>query len=250
MAATPFRIYVSRYIPKREYRIKYQDTLFFVAERFEHAKRGMFMGRKGVSVWVFSSLTFIATLHFIDAISALILGNPMKLPQLYPFVGEKLQAIAPITYFWVTAAASLILWGITCAIAFENPVEIFLNKILSDAKSQSAVENQLLERKSEVLDAMFETMESNEETLAHVQDMVTNVRTEVRDIKLVKESVEKMKTELASLKREFKKIDEKVPYQTVCPGCGKPLLPEFNMCPYCGEKAKLQPPLIKLKDYK
>lgn len=208
------------------------------------------MGRKGVSVWVFSSFTFIAMLHFIDAISALIFGNPMKLPQFYPFVGDKLQTIAPIAYFWITVAASLIMWGITCTIAFENPVEIFLNKILSDAKSQSAVENQLLERKSEVLDAMFETMESNEETLAHVQDMVCNVRTEVKDIKSVKESVEKMKTELANLKREFKKIDEKAPYQTICPACGKPLLPEFNMCPYCGEKSKLQPPLIKLKDYK
>jgi hypothetical protein len=67
---------------------------------------------------------------------------------IYPFINEKLQAITPITYFWVSAAATFILWGITCAIAFANPVETFLNKILSDAKRQGAVETQLLEDKS------------------------------------------------------------------------------------------------------
>jgi rRNA maturation endonuclease Nob1 len=208
------------------------------------------LAKRGVSVWLFSSLTFIAILHLVDAISAVVFNNPIRLLQLYPFAGEKLQAIAPITYLWISVAASLILWGITCVIAFENPVETFLNKVLSDAKSQSAVENQLLERKSEVLDAMFESIESSGETLAHVQDMVCNVRTEVKDIQPLKEGLEKMKTELVSLKKEVKKIDEKVTFPNICPACNKPLMPEFNMCPYCGEKVKLQPPLLNLKDYK
>lgn len=207
------------------------------------------MVKKGLSVWVFSSLTFMAVLHLVDAISALVFGNPIRLLQLYPFAGEKLQSIAPITYLWITAAASLILWGITCVMAFENPVEAFLNKILCDAKTQGAVENQMLERKSEVLDAMFETIESNGETLAYVKDMVCNVRTDVKDIQSLKESLEKMKAELAGLKREVRKIDEKVTFPSVCPACGKPLMPEFNICPYCGEKARPQP-LLDLKNYK
>lgn len=64
------------------------------------------MVKKGLSVWVFSSLTFMAVLHLVDAISALVFGNPIRLLQLYPFAGEKLQSIAPITYLWITAAAS------------------------------------------------------------------------------------------------------------------------------------------------
>jgi DNA repair exonuclease SbcCD ATPase subunit len=207
--------------------------------------------KKGISVWLFSSLTFIALLHLTEAISVLVFNNEIRLLQLYPFINEKLQAITPITYFWVSAAATFILWGITCAIAFANPVETFLNKILSDAKTQGTVEAQLLEEKSEILDSMNETIESNNEILAQVRDLICNVRTEVKEIHPLKESLEKMKTELSSLRKETKKLEDKVNFQILCPTCGKPLLPEFKICPYCGEDMKLhQASVITLKNYK
>ena len=209
------------------------------------------MAKKGISVWLFSSLTFIALLHLADAISVLVFNNQMRLLQLYPFINEKLQAITPLTYFWTSATATFILWGITCAIAFSNPVEAFLNQILSDAKTQGSVETQLLEEKSEILDSMNETIESNNEILAHVKDIIYNVRTEVKEIRPLKETIEKMKTEISSLKKETKKLEDKVSLQTLCPTCGKPLLPEFKICPYCGEDMKLhQASVITLKDYK
>ena len=209
------------------------------------------MAKKGISIWLFSSLTFIALLHLAEAISVLVFNNEIRLLKLYPFINEKLQAITPITYFWVSAATTFILWGITCAIAFANPVETFLNKILSDAKTQGAVEAQLLEEKSEILDSMNETIESNNEILAHVRDLIYNVRTEVKEIHPLKESLEKMKTELGSLRKETKKLEDKVNFQILCPACGKPLLPEFKICPYCGEDMKLhQASVITLKDYK
>jgi len=209
------------------------------------------LAKKGISIWLFSSLTFIALLHLADAISVLVFNNEIKLLKLYPFIGEKLQAITPITYFWVSAAATFILWGITCAIAFQNPLETFLTRILSDAKTQGTAEAQLLEEKSEILDAMSETIESNNEILAQVRDLICNVRMEVKEIRPLKESVEKMKTELGSLRKEAKKLEEKVNFQILCPACGKPLLPEFKICPYCGEDMKLhQAPVITLKDYK
>jgi len=208
--------------------------------------------KKGISIWLFSSLTFIALIHLIEAISVLIFNNQIKLLQLYPFINEKLlQLITPMAYFWISAAATIILWGITCAIAFENPMETFLNKILSDAKTQGTVEAQLLEEKSEILDSMNETIESNNEILAQVRDLICNVRTEVKEIHPLKESVEKMKTELGSLRKEAKKLEDKVNFQILCPACGKPLLPEFKICPYCGEDMKLhQASVITLKDYK
>ncbi|MEM3673614.1 MAG: hypothetical protein QW468_05285 [Candidatus Bathyarchaeia archaeon] len=72
-----------------------------------------------------------------DAVSAFVFGNEIKLLRLYPFINEKLQAITPMAYTWATAILTLAFWGITCAIAFENPVETFLNKILSDAKNKA-----------------------------------------------------------------------------------------------------------------
>jgi DNA repair exonuclease SbcCD ATPase subunit len=208
------------------------------------------VAKKGISVWLLSSLTFITLLHLADAISALVFNNQIRLLQLYPFINEKLQTITPITYFWTSATATFILWGITCAITFSNPVEAFLNNILSDAKKQGTVEAQLLEEKSEILDSMNETIESNNEILAHVKDLICNVRTEVKEIHPLKETVEKMKTELGSLKKETKKLEDKVNLQTLCPTCGKSLLPEFKICPYCGENMKLPEKIISLKEYK
>lgn len=210
------------------------------------------MGKKGVTVWLFSSLTFISLLHLIDSASAFLFNTPSRLLGLYPVIGQKLQeSLTTQSYLWVSGISTFILWGITCAIVFENPVEVFLNKILSDAKKQSAVETQVLEGKSEILDAMYETIESSNDTVSHIKDIVYNVRTEVKEIKPLTENVEKVKSELASLKREVKRLEEKVQYPTICLSCGKPLLPEFKMCPYCGEKVQSTPEkIISLKDYR
>ena len=209
------------------------------------------MAKKGISVWLFSTLTFVALAHLIDAISVLVFNSQIKLLQLYPFINEKLQAITPNTYFCASAITTFILWGITCAIVFENPVETFLNKILSDAGKQGAVETQALDEKSELLDAMNETVEINNTLLAQVKDMMYNVRTEVKEIQPLTENVEKLKTELSRLKRGFKEFEENVKHPNKCPTCGKPILPEFKVCPYCGENLKLLPQaVIALKDYK
>ncbi len=205
------------------------------------------MTKKGISVWLFSSLTFIALIHLIEAISVLIFNNQIKLLQLYPFINEKLlQLITPMAYFWISAAATIILWGITCAIAFENPVETFLNKILSDAKTQGTVEAQLLEDKSEILDAMYETIESDNEILTQVKDLMGNVRADVKEIQPLTENMEKIKTELNNLKKEIKSFEVKLKYPNVCLACGKPILPEFKICPYCGENIKFLPENIVL----
>ena len=208
------------------------------------------MAKKGICVWLFSTLTFVALMHLIDAISVLVFNSQIKLFQLYPFINEELQAITSTTYFLGSAIATFILWGITCAIAFENPVEAFLNKILSDAKKQTAVETQLLDEKSELLDAMNETVEMNNTLLAQVKDTIYNVRTEVKEIQPLKESVGKLKTELSRLNREINKFQENIEHPNKCPTCGKPLLPEFKVCPYCGENIKLLPEaVITLKDH-
>jgi len=186
-----------------------------------------------------------------EAAYTMIFNGEIKLLQLYPFIGQQLQNVPATTYFWISASATLIFWGITCAVAFDSPVEQFLNKILSDAKKQSMVETQLVEEKSEILDAMYESIESGNETLAHVRDMMFNVRTEVKEIRPMTENMEKMKTELANLKKEVKRLEEKPKLLIQCSACGKTLQPDFKLCPYCGQNIKLLPEaLITLKEYK
>ena len=197
------------------------------------------MAKKGLAVWIFSSLTFLSVAHFVESIYALISGTEARLLAIYPLIGEKLSAMAPIQYVWISTLVSLLCWGIVCAIAFENPMEEFLNKVLSDAKRQSSVESQMLDSKSEILDAMYETVESGSAAIAAVKDMMCNVRSEVKQLQPLASTVDLIRLELSELTKELEKLEGKMKFPYVCLSCGKPLLPEFKICPYCGEDAQL-----------
>jgi rubrerythrin len=209
------------------------------------------LATKGLSVWILSSLTFVSVVNLVEAIYVLASGSQIKLLQLYPLVGGYLTNISPVLYLWLSAGASLIFWGMTCGIAFENPLEKLLKKALTDAKQQSAAEAHLVEDKSEILDAMYETIESSSETIAGVKDMICNVRTEVKEIQPLTTTVDLMRLELNDLAKDVEKLEANVKYSYVCLACGKPLLPEFKICPYCGEDAKLlRTPVIAVTDQK
>jgi len=206
--------------------------------------------KKGIAIWLFSTITVISFIHLIDAASALLFNNSIQLLQLYPFINQQLQQLPTYAYFYISAASTVILWAITCLIAFDNPVETFLNRILSDVKSQTTTEAQIFESKSELFDLMYETVESDSETLAQVKDLMRNIRVEVKDIQPIKETMEKTRTELVSLKRQIKTLEEKLLFTIVCPVCGKMLRLDFKLCPYCGENITLQEKMIVVKDYK
>jgi hypothetical protein len=206
--------------------------------------------KKGIAIWLFTSLTFVSLLHLIEAASAVLFGTQIKLLSLYPFVNETLMQIPADVYFYISAASTAILWAITCLVAVDNPVEAFLNKILSDAKKQTTTEAQLLESKSELLDVMYETVESDSETLSLVKDLVRNMRVEVKDIQPMKENMEKTRIELGSLRKQITLLEEKLLFTILCPTCGKPLRADFKLCPYCGENMKLSQKMIVVKDYK
>jgi len=204
--------------------------------------------KKGIAIWLFSTLTFISLMHLIDAAAALLFNNPAQLLQLYPFINQ--QQISTDIYLYISGASAAIMWAITCLIAFDNPVETFLNKVLSDAKQQTATEAQVLESKSELFDLMYETVESDSETLAQVKDLMRNMRVEVKDIQPIKETIEKTRIELISLKKQMQTLEEKMLFTILCPACGKLVRPDFKLCPYCGESITLQEKMIVVKDYK
>lgn len=200
------------------------------------------MRKKGIAIWLLSTLTVISLVHAIDAAATILFNNQTQLLQLYPLINQ--QQIAADIYLYISGALTVILWGITCLIAFDNPVETFLNKVLSDAKTQTATEAQVLESKSELFDLMYETVESDSETLAQVKDLMRNMRTEVKDIQPIKETMEKTRTELSSLKKQIKTLEEKLLFTIVCPACGNSLQSDFKLCPYCGENIKLKDKII------
>ncbi len=208
------------------------------------------MGTKGLIVWVLSSATFISLAHFIEACSVLFLNNGVKLLRFYPMIGEKIQSVAPMTYFWVSGVATLVLWGMTCAVVFENPVESFLNRILSDAKKQSSTEAETVEYKGELLDVMYETIESNNEMLMQIKDLACNVRADVKEIEPLQQMLRQVRADMINLRKEVKAIQQNQS-SLLCLACGRPLLPEMKKCPFCGESVKIsQTSIIRLVEQK
>jgi hypothetical protein len=166
------------------------------------------LAKKGIMVWIFSTMTFVAILHLAEAVSVLFFDGQTVLLQQYPLVGEELQRMNPTLYLAASASATFFLWGITCNVAFDSPVESFLNKLLSDAKRESAVEVQAVEKKSELLDLMNEAVLTNGQLLAETKDLVCNIRAEVKEIRPLRESIERIRFEVSFLKKEIKKFEE------------------------------------------
>ena len=210
----------------------------------------MCLSKKGLCVWVFSSMTFISLLHMTDAISMVFFNGQSHLLKLYPYVGQYLQSAPPSIYLLASALATLVFWGLTCTAAFDNPLELFLKRVLSDAKSQSAAEAQTVAEKSEILDAMCETLEASQKTLSQVMDVVHNVRTEGKGIHPLSMTVANIEAEMVKLKKEVRRIDEKGKLPLLCSACGKPVSLEFKLCPYCGETIKLTSDTAAVKVYR
>jgi rRNA maturation endonuclease Nob1 len=81
-------------------------------------------------------------------------------------------------------------------------------------------------------------------------DIVCNVRTEVKGIQPLTLAVENIKVELGNLKKEVKRIEEKGSLPLLCAACGKPLSPEFKLCPFCGESTKLSDEIVAVRAYR
>jgi len=137
------------------------------------------MRKKSIAIWVLTSLTFIFLVHFVEALTVIVLNNPIRLPQVYPLIGEALRTMPPVTYFYLTAAITAFLWGITCLVAFHNPVEVYLNK-----NKANEAEFQL---QGDLIDRMCDTVESDHHTLSQLKDLMRNVQAEVKEMQNAKQ---------------------------------------------------------------
>jgi rubrerythrin len=197
------------------------------------------MGKRGVTVWIFSSLSFLAAIHTLEAILALFFNTETILLKSYPIINT--LNINPDTYLLASTAATLAIWGITCKTAVETPVERFLDTMLSDAKKQSEIECEMVEDNRSVLDMMSETITENNKVLAQTRDITYNVRSELVNLRSLPEETERLSAEIEELKKELKNLKQNFKKPNLCPSCGNIVLPRFKVCPYCGENLHITP---------
>ena len=194
----------------------------------------MHLVKKDIKIWILSTLTFSTLVHTLDAAIAFLSNNQPQLPKIYPVIGEYLTQVRIDIYLYTLVAVTVAMWGLTCLIAFDNPLETFLSKTLTDAQEQTEEEKQLIDEHSSFFDLMYETMEESKKELGHTNDLVRNLRSEIKDMQKMKETFEMTRAELVGLKKQVGMLEEKLIFPLLCKACGKPLRADFSICPYCG----------------
>ncbi len=126
------------------------------------------MRTKSITIWALTSLTFIALIHLVEAIFVVALNSPIRLPQLYPFISGFTSSLTPFTYFWTTAVSTIALWGVTCLVAFHNPVELYLQK-------RELTETQIQDKR-DAINMMCEPVESDHQTLMQLSELVRKMQ--------------------------------------------------------------------------
>ena len=193
------------------------------------------MVRKGVAVWFFGCLTFLAGLHALDGFLWLTGTEDASLfLSVYPFA-DLLGEVEPIPYLLSSLIAVFLLWGGTTIVALRNPIEAFLGKVLEDGKRESQEDVEFLEAKTSILEMMSETLTNNSKLLAGLRDVVFNVRSEVLGLDPISKNVEKLRVDVEGLKKIVKRLEREIKKFKTCPACGREILAEFRLCPYCGE---------------
>ena len=152
------------------------------------------MRKKCMAIWVLTTITFISLVHLIEAITVIILNTPIRLLQLYPFINEPLKALTPYAYFYISAITTVVLWGVTCLVAFQSPIEHYLNQ-------REMTETQLQD-KSELLDRMYETVESDHQTLTQLSDLIHKMQKGMKDEQTPKPTTLTPQKETANLKNK------------------------------------------------
>lgn len=198
---------------------------------------------KGVAVWVFGSLTFLAVLHVLEAFFALTMNGSIILLRMYPF-SSMLGTIDVVAYLWVSLVVASVLWGATCIIALRSPLDTWLNMIIKDAQLKKEEEASFVSAKENVLDMMNESLITNAVELNNVKDLLFNVRSEVIDLRGLQDAVVGVRSDLVSLKVSLRKLESDLARNIVCPACGRGVQPDFRICPYCGEDLLRQKVLL------
>ncbi len=192
--------------------------------------------RKGIGVWVFGFLTFLAALHTFDAYLSLTSGEISSLLKLYPF-NYVLASIDAVVYFWGSLSLAFIFLGVTCIIACHNPILALYNKILSEVEFAEGEVDRAAESEAGLLDMINHSLTSNSIDIHAVKGDLKSVKDSQNGLTVEMARLTSMLSELkAGLKVGLQRLETDLERGKKCPFCGKDVLPQFKLCPYCGEK--------------
>jgi predicted Zn-ribbon and HTH transcriptional regulator len=220
------------------------STIFYIVRHNKHFSGNLAGGKytlgKGIKIFILSTLTFASLIHTIDAVLAFLSVNQAQLLRIYPLIGEYLAQMPLNIYLWTSAGSTIAFWAITCIVAFNNPIEAFINKTLSDCQEQKETGQHVLEAHSDFFDSMYQTMEESKRELGQTHDLVWNLRGEIKDMQKMKGTFEETRKELVDLKKQVRMMEEKIIFPLRCKACGKPSRADFSLCPYCGSEIKIR----------
>ena len=180
-------------------------------------------------MWIFGFLTFLAVLHTFDAVLSFTLGSTNSLLNLNPFYGliyNMFGEIDAASYFWVSIIFTFTLFGMSCAIAFHDPIATFINKVVSDAKTVENPADVHLESGLNIFEMVNDSVTSNGILLNKVKGSMESIGN----------SVNTVRTELSMLGARLGKLETDLIPHRKCPSCGKNVSQDFKVCPYCGER--------------
>ena len=206
------------------------------------------MVKRGTSVCIFGTLSFIAGIHVFEAFIALFFDKETVLLKLYPFISS--LNIESLNYLIASLTVTSVLLAVTFRLAFSNPLDNYLNMILSDANKMNEAECELVTDNRSVLDMMCESITYISEVLGQTKDLTYNVRSELANLRPMPEKTERLSAEITEVKKQILKLKQNFKKPNSCPSCGNPVLARFKICPYCGESLLLSPEQVIVKNLK
>ncbi len=192
--------------------------------------------KKGIGVWVFGFLTFLAALHTFDAYLSLMSGEASRLLELYA-ISHVLIAIDVGVYFWGSLSLALVFLGVTSLIACHNPIMALYNKILADIELAEGEIDRASETETSLLDMINHSLTSNGIDLRAVKEGLKSLKDSQNGLRVGIAGLTRKLSELeAGLEVGFQKLEADLESGRKCPFCGEDVLLQFKLCPYCGEK--------------
>jgi DNA repair exonuclease SbcCD ATPase subunit len=187
--------------------------------------------KKSLAVWLFGCLTFFAALHTFDGVLSLASdGNTTgSLLRLYPFydrISQIIGTLDALTYFWVSLTSTIFFLGITCSIAFYDPILAYVKRVISETKMDDA-------QADPKLDSELTTLAMINESLTTQGILLNNVKSELSTLK---DGIKALKIDMTRLRSKIEGLETDLAQLRKCPACGENVLPQFKFCPQCGEE--------------
>ncbi|NIP67414.1 hypothetical protein GWN63_05075 [Candidatus Bathyarchaeota archaeon] len=202
--------------------------------------------KKGIGVWIFGFLTFVAVLHTFDAYLSLTSGEASSLLRLYP-LNKLLMSLDAIVYFWSSMSLAFLFLGITSVIACHNPIMSLYNRVLDSVEFAEEEVDKAVESEAGLLDMINHSLTSNSIDLHAVKKNLKSLKDSHRNLSNeISRLASKMGELESGLEIGLQRLEADLTPGRKCPFCGEQVLPQFKVCPYCGEK--LPYPLIQVEN--